>query len=56
MWIVKCKINHYSQSWSILGSYDNKDGAIMHASRISEESITPLIVVTGPNDSVIWSN
>ena len=54
MWIVQCKLNNDSQSWSVLASYDNKESAINHASRVSAECF--MIIVTGPDDNVAWSN
>ena len=54
MWIVQCKLNKDSQSCSILGSYDKKTDAIIHASRVSSECF--LVLVTCPEGKVIWSN
>ena len=52
MWIVQCKPNNDSQSWSTLGSYDNQASAILHASRVSDECFA--VKVTDPDGSVIW--
>jgi len=54
MWIVQCKLNNDSQSWSTLGSYDNKASAIAHATRVSGECF--MAKVTDPSGSVIWTN
>ena len=56
MWIVQCKPNIDSPSWSTLGSYDNKASAIAHASRVSDECLKTIVIVTHPNGSVFWSN
>ena len=52
MWIVKCKPNNNSHSWSTLGSYDDKASAILHASRVSGECF--MVKVIDPDGSVIW--
>lgn len=52
MWVVHCKLNNDSRSWSILGSYENKAAAISHASRVSGECF--MIKVTAPDGSVVW--
>ena len=54
MWIVQCKLNNDSQSWSTLGSYDNMASAIAHASRVSGECF--MAKVTDPGGNVIWTN
>ncbi len=54
MWVVQCKPNKDSKSWSILGSYDKKASAIIHASRLSDECF--MVLVRDPDGSVIWSN
>ena len=54
MWIVQCKPNIDSQTWSTLGSYDNKANAIAHASRVSDDC--SMVIVMGPDDNVIWTS
>ncbi len=56
MWIVQCKLNKESQTWSTLGSYDKKANAIAHAhaSRASDEG--SMIVVIDSDDNVIWTS
>lgn len=53
MWIVRCKPGNDSQSWSTLGSYENKENAISHAIRVSQECY--MVIVTDPSGSVIWN-
>ena len=50
MWLVKCKSDKNSQSWSTVGIYDNKMGAIVHASRLLDEGL--MIIVTDPDGSI----
>ena len=54
MWIVQCKPDKHSQSLSTVGSYDNKRGAIIHASRLLGECF--MVIVSDQDDDVIWSN
>ncbi len=54
MWIVQCKPNKDSQSWSTLGSYDNKASAVIHASRVMGECF--IVIVTDPDGNVVWDN
>ncbi len=54
MWIVQCKTNKDSQTWSTLGSYDKKASAIAHASRVSDEG--SMAIVMNPDDNVIWTS
>jgi hypothetical protein len=53
MWIVQCKPNKDSQTWSTLGSYNKKVSAIAHASRVSDEG--SMVIVIGSDDNVIWT-
>lgn len=52
MWLVKCKSDKEPESWSTVGAYDNKTGAIIHASRLLDESL--MIIVTDPYGNIIW--
>jgi hypothetical protein len=52
MWLVKCKSDENSQSWSTMGMYDNLRGAIVHASQLLDESL--MIIVTDPGEKIIW--
>ena len=54
MWIVQYIPNNNSQPWSTLASYDKKESAILHASKVSDEYF--MVKVTAPDGSVIWSN
>jgi hypothetical protein len=52
MWLVKSKSDKEPELWSTVGAYDNKTGAIIHASRLLDESL--MIIVTDPYDNIIW--
>jgi hypothetical protein len=54
MWTVQYIPNSDSQSWSILGAYDNKAIAIINAYRVSAKYF--MIKVTEPDGCIIWSN
>lgn len=56
MWIVQCKPKIDSTSWSTIGSYDNKVCAIAHASRVSDDCLNTIVIVTDPDGSEIWNN
>ncbi len=54
MWNVQYKRHNVSQLWSVLGDYDNKESALIHATRALGYYF--LVKVTDPEGSVIWSN
>lgn len=54
MWAVKYKENNESQSWSTLDNYYSSASAIVRATRVSRDYF--MIMVTGPDGIVIWSN
>jgi len=54
MWEVQYKSNNDREPWCVLESFDNKTTATLYASRILAEYF--LVIVTGPDGSVIWSN
>jgi hypothetical protein len=54
MWEVQCKLNNDFQPWCVLQSFDSKATATVYASQVVGEYF--LVIVTGPDGSVIWSN
>jgi len=51
MWMVHSKSNKDSQLWPIVGAYDNKMGAMRHASRLLGNGFK--VLVKGPDGKVI---
>ena len=54
MWNVQYKRHNVTQLWSTLGNYDNKESALIHATRALEYYF--MLKVTDPEGNVIWSN
>lgn len=54
MWIILYKPDNDAQSWVALKSYDNKAGAISHASLVAGEFF--MVKVMDPDGALIWSN
>lgn len=54
MWIVQCKTDKNSQTWSTLATYDNKASAAAHAARVSDECA--MVIVVDQGGDVIWNS
>ena len=54
MWNVQYKRHNAAQLWSVLGNYDNKESALIHASQALGYYF--MVKVTDPEGTVIWSN
>ena len=54
MWNVQYKRHNASQAWNVLGNYDNKENALIHATRALGYYF--MVKVTDPDGNVIWSN
>ncbi len=54
MWDIQVKLNSGTQSWSTLGSYEDRKSALNEAFQVSTSYY--LVKVTAPDGSVIWSN
>ena len=54
MWKVQFKPDDDTQTWSVLGGYDNKAHAFIHAARVFNEYF--MVEVIAPDGNVVWSN
>ena len=54
VWNVQYKRHNASQAWNVLGNYDNKENALIHATRALGYYF--MVKVTDPDGNVIWSN
>ncbi|MDT8281265.1 MAG: hypothetical protein RQ982_00485 [Gammaproteobacteria bacterium] len=54
MWEVQYKSKNNFQPWCVLESFDDKAAATVYAAQVIGEY--SLVIVTGPDGSVVWSN
>jgi hypothetical protein len=54
LWKVQYKRHNASQAWFVLGNHDNKESALIHATRALGYYF--MVKVTDPGGRVFWSN